>query len=827
MSTYVIRIAVFCALFLLPRTSHANDDPLTLHERGYLSARGVEVLVFNNWYSGLFSDSKLSGVEIIHHGVRTATNGDVRLSNTPEQWDPIPQMEERLVDTTAGRIEARLSYPEYDFEYRIVGEPHEDGVRVSVHLDRPVPPELAGRAGFNMEFLPSEYFGKSYSMDGHPGLFPRDASGAMYRASYGMIESAPLASGSVLVLAPEDPERRVTIDGQGAVLSLYDGRNQAQNGWYVVRSLIPEGETGEVIQWIIKPHRIPEWTRTPMIAHSQIGYHPSQEKSAIIELDPNYDGPGVATLYQILPDGSELERKSGRAEEWGPYLRYQYSRFDFSDVRDPGLYVLEFDDVRSRPFRVAGDVYSTDVWQSSLDTFLPVQMDHMFVNDRYRVWHGASHLDDALQAPVDHEHFDLYAQGPTTDTDYQPGEHIPGLNIGGWYDAGDYDIRTQSQYATISSLVHAHETFGIDWDQTTVRQDHRYVDLRKPDGIPDIVQQIEHGTLALLAQYRAVGHAIPGIVAAHIHQYTHLGDGLTKTDNLIYDPSLDSLEVDGDRSGTFDDRWAFTTKSTPLDYGSIAALAGASRVLRDYNEELAEEALQTAIRVWESEQANEPVIFRHGNTTGGRLEDEEFKATVELLITTEGGEPYRQRVMEMLPFVEQNLFSSATNAVRAIPYMDDAYRDRIEQAVQGFLAQMSGFLNQNPFQVPITTGGWGGAGAVIGFGVTAHVLHREFPDLVGPEHVFRAMNYILGTHPANNVSMVSGVGAHSKTTAYGANRADFSFIPGGVVPGIVIVQPDLPELQLDWPFLWYENEYVITPAASFIYLGNAVNDLLN
>jgi hypothetical protein len=73
--------------------------------------------------------------------------------------------------------------------------------------------------------------------------------------------------------------------------------------------------------------------------------------------------------------------------------------------------------------------------------------------------------------------------------------------------------------------------------------------------------------------------------------------------------------------------------------------------------------------------------------------------------------------------------------------------------------------------------------------------------------------------------MISGVGARSKTVAYGMNRADYSFIPGGPVPGLVIVQPDLPELQEDWPFLWYEGEYVIPMAPLFIYAALAADDL--
>src|SRR5512136_2634534 len=140
-------------------------------------------------------------------------------------------------------------------------------------------------------------------------------------------------------------------------------------------------------------------------------------------------------------------------------------------------------------------------------------MDHMEVREAYRVWHGAAHLDDALQAPVNCEHFDLYAQGPTTDSPYKPGEHISGLNYGGWFDAGDFDIRTETHYELVLTLVHVWESFSPKRDETTIDEARRFVDMHVPDGKPDMLQQIEHGTLALVAQYRAIGHAIPGIIA--------------------------------------------------------------------------------------------------------------------------------------------------------------------------------------------------------------------------------------------------------------------------------------------------------------------------
>ena len=80
--------------------------------------------------------------------------------------------------------------------------------------------------------------------------------------------------------------------------------------------------------------------------------------------------------------------------------------------------------------------------------------------------------------------------------------------------------------------------------------------------------------------------------------------------------------------------------------------------------------------------------------------------------------------------------------------------------------------------------------------------------------------------PGSDISLVSAVGTQSKEVAYGNNRADFTFIAGGIVPGVLILPPDFPENKEDWPFLWGENEYVVNLGASYIFLVHAVNDLL-
>jgi endoglucanase len=826
------------ALVALPASAQQapapRDTALALTDTGIYAAPAVNWLVFSNWYDGLFADAKISGVELIQQGERIATNGDVRLSPTPGQWDPIGRLVDRQVDPATGTITATLGYPDYDFRYLIRAVPKGDTLELSVVLPEALPQALVGKAGFNLEFLPAAYFHKTFLADGRPGLFPLHPASAMEPTpernaasgrSHGPgAEPLPIAQGQRFVLAPADAARRVQIESAGARMALYDGRDQAQNGWFVLRSLLPAGKTGEVLTWTLDATAVPGWLRAPVIGHSQLGYAPDQAKVATIELDRSDTRRPPVRLLRIGADGSETVVKQAPAADWGDYLRYHYLRFDFSDVRAPGIYVLAYRDTRTAPFRIAEGLYA-DAWHPTLDVYFPVAMDHMFVNEGYHVWHGEAHRDDARQAPPNHEHLDLYAQGPTTDTAFAAGEHIPGLNVGGWFDAGDFDIRTQSQYAVIRSLVRSWEAFHLTRDTTSVDQQTRRTELHVPDGAPDLLQQIRHGTLQLVAQFDAVGHAINGIVAPDVGQYTHLGDAASKTDGKIYDPALALYEVEDGRSGTPDDRWAFTTKSSALNYGSVAGLAAASRALKGFDDALAAKALDIATRVWAEEQSHAPDRFRHGNTTGGLLEAERFAAAVELLKAT-GDQRYAKAITALWPKIAEHFAPNAATAAAAIPYMPPAYREAMEPAVRAWAAEAEEVAAANPYGVPVTTGGWAGSGAVLEYGLTTYALHQAFPEIVEPDAVFRSLAYLLGNHPGSDISFVSGVGTRSKEVAYGNNRADFSFIAGGVVPGVLIVKPDFPENHEDWPFFWGENEYVIPEGSAFIELVNAADALL-
>jgi endoglucanase len=827
---------------LLGGTAHAASGPLKLNDQQYLETRGLDVLVFSSEYNGMFFDEKTAGIELIHHGVRTATGGAVRLKPTPEQWDQIPRVVERTLDRQSDTIAVRLRYDEFDFESRVVVQPDADGFRIGVFLEKPLPPRLEGRAGLNLEFLPSAYFERTYLVDGNPRLFPLYPSGPVQvrpaatqirqyaghstfddRGRREYVEAEPIASGRTLVLAPEDPQRRVTIEAGNGSLLLLDGRNVAQNGWYVVRTLIPSRQTGKVVEWSVRPHTIAGWMRTPVIGFCQAGYLPAQEKVGVVELDANDALLATASVLELKPTGEAVEVLKAKVEPWGRFLRYQYASFDFSAVQRPGLYVIDYGGQRTPAFPIARDAYAS-LWQQTLDVWFPVQMDHMFVNEAYRVWHGAAHLDDARQAPVDHQHFDGYRMGASTETRYAPGEHVPGLNVGGWTDAGDDDIRTGSHSSAVMHLVDTWERFRAQRDETFVDQAARYVDIHRPDGKPDLLQQIEQGALALLAQHRAFGRAIAGIIAPQLHQYHHLGDWSTQTDGRVYDAALRPDESDGGRSGTPDDRWVFTNRSAANNYISAAALAAASRALRGYDDALADECLAAAKKASADERAAADAPAAAGSEAMFRP-GAELAATLQLLATTRE-KSYAERFEQLIwPALERALDPTIAAGVRALPFFGPEYRQKLLPYVRTYAEHVEALKQQNPYGVPITRGGWAGNQAVIRWAAANDEVRRAFPELLGSESVLRGLTYVLGRHPASNVSFVSGVGTRSKRIAYGMNRADFTFIAGGVVPGVLVLKPDFPENKDDWPFLWGENEYVIDICADWIYLANAVEQL--
>ena len=807
------------SLLLLAVPFIGNAQDLMLNDREYFERQGVNVLVFSNNFNGGFNDEKNSGIEIIHHGVRTVQGGAVRLSNTPEQWDLVPKTISRKVDRDKNSIEVSMRYDDYDFDSRVVVTAKGKAVEISVWLDKPVPEKLAGEAGLNIEFLPSQYWLKTYSVDGRLGRLPRYATSQTItrpnsekprqfkgfktyddRGTNRFVDPLPIETGHQITLATDQPERMISISSD-AELKLYDGRMLAQNGWFVLRSVLPKDKTGKVLSWTVEPHAIPGWIREPNIGFSQVGYIPDQPKVAVIELDKNDTPQATASLMRIKPDGTSEQAYSGAIKSWGPYYKYNYVKFDFSSVRQPGIYYIQYGKTRSNDFLIDERVYDK-ITDATTDVWVPIHMNHMYVNEGYRTWHGEPFKEGYLQAPPS-DHFDLHSQGESTDTKYKPLELIPGLNIGGFFDAGDFDIETGSNINVVQNFIRTWELFHPQRDETFVSQQQRYVDLHRPDGVPDILQFIEHGILNLVAQAEQIGHMASTLSNSVLDNYHHLGDAASITDGLHYDPSLKPYEVsaDGKRSGTPDDMWAFTTRNPRLDLQAAGVFTSAARVLKGYNDDLAKRAQTQADRL--RKEATELLAKRNVRRNAQAETDDAWL------------------------YGDANLVRNVQTALDSVPMKDKSYLKRIRPLIVKFAEYVKSFDAQNPYGVPIGLGNWAGVNMVLNFGIAVNYAHIYFPDIVSKDEIYRVSNWLYGCHPYHNYSFVAVVGAaRPKQVFYGNNRADFSFIPGNVAPGLLFRQPDHFENYDDWPFLWGQNEGTIAGNTQYVIFGSSFKNIV-
>ena len=827
-------IALSTVVTVQAQTFRLNTD-------GYFNAGGTDVMAFSDFYP----EGHQGGVCVIMNGLRIATNGDIRLEATPGQWQPVPKQlsrkaeGNRIVTTLCYPDSSRhltgfnpMVYPDWHVNYTVSVEPQGRGILVTVDLDTPVPDFLLGKVGFNLEFFPGYLFGKPWVMDQQSGIYPQQPNSPLlqvptnrghdgnYFAGRGLkadltqldgkgysplraddIISAPYAVGNRFTSRPDDRSQKLTVESLTGQLKLYDGRMNHNNGWFVLRSEIAKGATKGAVRWLITPEVDSQWRYQPVIQTSQIGYQPRQQKHIVIETDRRDDTIEPLQVVRIDADGETVVR-TVEPKVWGDFLRYRYLTADLSDVAEAGLYQLRYASAQSSVFRIADDIYDCGVWQPVVEYFLPVQMCHMRVSEKYRVWHDACHMDDALMARVGN-HIDGYVQQPGL-SNYKEGERVPEVNVGGWHDAGDFDLRVESQAGEAYILALTYEQFHPDIDVTAIDQQRHRVEIHEPDGKNDILQQVENGVLTVVRSYQALGRLYRGIICNSLRQYAMLGDAAAMTDGV---------------AGNSDDRWIFTEDNPMRALSTAAQLAGAARVLRGFNDVLSAECLDIAQKLYQDTEA------------GGFLTGVKLQAAVELYLTT-GEQAYLDFILGQQQLVTNNIARTGWFTARIAKLLETKKDKRSRQFVEAFRAALVGYKSQldkqsaeTPYGVPYRPSIWGAGWDIQRFGFEYYFLTSAYPEIFSKSTIYNALDFILGCHPGSNTaSFASGVGARSATVAYGLNRADWSYIPGGVVSGTALIRPDFPEL-LEFPFLWQQTEYVLGGGSShYMFLVLAARD---
>ena len=797
----------------------------------YLSTAGFDVLQSDNEYDNAVGDIKNAGLQMIQAGKRIATNGDLRLLPTPATWDVTPAPTVTSTSINGSALVADMSIPAASGNqpYKVTTTPEAGGVKVEVELPEAVPAALAGKLGFNLEFIPSEFTGKSFQVDTNKdntydtfGVFPLTPTADMeeyqpvaadqawyvkdWNSERGIYQPKPIATGSKMTFAAEDDENRIRIQSDDATMSLYDARNKELGGWFVLRTAFAAGQ--KKITWHISADVASGWVREPNIAHSQIGYEAGAKKVAVIELDKNDTSANQAYLDRADGDGKftqVFQAALGTAKSW---LRYNYKNFDFSSFTTPGIYRIRYGSTTSDVFPITGGVYDS-AWQSSLSGFMAIQMDHVWVREGYKIWHKPSHRDDALQAPANTDWFNGWKVG-TVETGYKKYEKIEGLNSGGWFNGGDFTVDTVKNMNVIQDLALAYNEFAVNLDTVSVDLEGKYVELHRPDGLNDIQQQVKHGIELILGQLDSVGFVFPAVEVPTLRQYTHLGDGSSDTDGFNYDPSLAKGEKVGLRSGNLDDRMALADKKdSKLQLAAAASLAAAARVLKGFDNALAADCLTTAEAIWAEEVGSGADVW---------------SAAIELYQAT-GKAVYLTSIQSLLTAKMTNaeIAKDGWKVVRVLSALSAANRTTITTAMTNYKNYVDAAVANNPFGVPDNAGLSGNTTEVIDLGIRMAMLHKYLPSVVSADYTYRFADYILGTHAYNSTSWVSNIGLRTVESGHGTNRADNYYVAGGVVSGAVNVGGDFVEAVDNYGYLKTETEYSIDSVAKWVLLASGAS----
>ncbi len=159
-----IRISLVLAPTFLVLTScpglFGADVSMRVNDKNYLDAQGFSVFLYDSTYHPVFVDQKNTAMEMILHGQRIATNGDVRLMPTPEQWDLVATLKGRHADKATNQLTADLAFPNFDLSYTLEVAAEPGGVKVSINLDKPLAAEPGRASGLQSGVLALDLHGQ-------------------------------------------------------------------------------------------------------------------------------------------------------------------------------------------------------------------------------------------------------------------------------------------------------------------------------------------------------------------------------------------------------------------------------------------------------------------------------------------------------------------------------------------------------------------------------------------------------------------------------------------------------------------------------------------
>lgn len=349
---------------------------------------------------------------------------------------------------------------------------------------------------------------------------------------------------------------------------------------------------------------------------NQLGYLPSIKKVALLTSEKQrHTGSWKLINTQSKEAIAEGELAAGRMDM---HTGFYTHRIDFSNIKEPGTYQLEFQDAQSVEFDIAQKPYA-ELIKGLLRSYY-LQRCGAAINDPISgMKREICHLHDGMIAHDDGVH--------------KKGDTLKG--IGGWHDAGDYGKYVGPTAVVLLELLSRYERNEVVLSE---------LDLEIPESsnkLPDILDEMKIGLDWMLAMQRKDGAVYRKLSGAKW-------------------PPLVAPEKDDQT------RYLYGI-SSPETGKAIASWALASRIYKKHDAELADRYLNAAQLSWKwlSQQKDMIFDFHEGDDSGSgpyslneidqdralkMHDDDKFAAAMELYLTTadKSFEPYLTNTVKNL-----------------------------------------------------------------------------------------------------------------------------------------------------------------------------------
>lgn len=694
-------------------------------------------------------------------GMQCGWNGHTRTSD----------LEDLKIERAPGRIV--LSGKLRGAPTRFVETVTLDGTRVRVEFQRiGAWPEGFGWAGIEFKIPMGRVRGQACRGDGKDLAVP-----ATYAAR------REIASGfHRFELCPGEPARNFVVASESP-LSLSDMRHWHDDALQLSVGLNREG-AGSRESFTIEFPKSAAGANAEL-RFSPIGYPARGDKLALLEWPTGSPAPGADVTLERRGGGAG---KRGRFAPAPDFQGLRWSVFDFSDVRAPGTYRLRWSGGASEWFPIQDSVF-TGRADDTLDVFLPWQMCHAEVRGPAAWAHATCHRDDGIRVPAAFRHPDGYISYECEGTPYREGAAVP-VGVGGWHDAGDNDLDFTAEGYSTHLLALTSEEFGEARDRATLDAAAGVWTMDRPDGVPDLVQQVEWGVLWLLAMQQPDGRVYVGVV---------------ETPERYNASDAPEKGTDG-KPGTGDERHVYVDYHAELQLKAMAVFSAAARALKPARPELAVRCLDAAHRAYgyfrtHPEVYRPTVYFRRDERGQGALHTRaaglaEFYVTTrspEALHDLEALAPALEKLSVDWPsprrtYEADDWFAPPYLARLAPVLADGPLKRACLRACRTAAEGLAKTLATRPW--PFTKWdfySFGNSSTALAQVHDAYWLAKALPDVLPFDRAVGCGLWLYGLHPLNTRALVCGDrGPRHLYSSRMHARQGFAggAVPGAVVPGI-------------------------------------------